>query len=232
MLQSGKPEHAALPPIWEKPHHGSPAQLSLRVTLARRHPLWDRKTEARSDTGGTLQGGASQTRGSRSSFCDQRSGFFLGGNSRYENAIALRTIHARLSRAGASDTRRLNNGGKRKYAKTIADSTAPTTLTIDPKREDKATSTTTKPRGTSARNCEWENTFATTRAVMRLKRAPVTGRPTATSLVWIDMAAIEHCGGSDAFVCTVPILSLDIVNIADIRWSRAWNTNKDYIKSS
>jgi hypothetical protein len=111
MLRIGKPEHAALPTIWEKLHHGSPAQPSLRVTLARRHPLWGRKTEARSDTGGTLQGGASQPRSSRSSFWDQRSGFFLGGNSRYENAIALRTIHKRFSRATGSSTCRLNTGG-------------------------------------------------------------------------------------------------------------------------
>lgn len=80
------------------------------------------------------------------------SGFFLGGNSRYESAIALRAIHERFSRAAASATRRLNNGGKRKYAKTIADSTAPTTLTLGPKREAKTTSTATKPRGTSTRD--------------------------------------------------------------------------------
>jgi hypothetical protein len=57
----------------------------------------------------------------------------------------------------------------------IVDSTAPTTLTNDPKREAKAVSTTTNPRGTNTRNCEWENTFAAIRAAIRLRRAPVIG---------------------------------------------------------
>ena len=144
------------------------------------------------------------------------SGFFLGGNSRYEIAIALRTIHERFSRADASATRRLNNGGKRKYAKTIADSTAPTTLTIGPKREAKTTSTATNPRGTSTRNCEWENTFAATRAAIRPKRVPVIDRPATTTLDRIDVAANGDCGDSGALVCTVRILGLDIVN-TDVR---------------
>jgi hypothetical protein len=138
----------------------------------------------------------------------QRRGFFLGGNSRYESAIALRTIHERFSRATGSSTRRLNNGGKRRYAKTIADSTAPTTLTIDPKREAKATSTTTKPRGTSTRNCEWAKTLAATRAAARLRRAPVIGRPTTTSVVRIDVTSIGDRGDSEALIFTVRVFSL------------------------
>jgi len=147
----------------------------------------------------------------------QRGRDILGGNSRYESAIALRTIHERFSRAAGSSTRRLNNGGKRKYAKTIADNTAPTMLTIDPKREAKVISTATKTRGTNTRNCEWEKIFTATRAANRLRRAPAIGRPTATSLVRIDVTAIEHSGGSDALVCTVPILGLDMVTITDVR---------------
>jgi hypothetical protein len=88
-------------------------------------------------------------------------------------------------------------------------------LTIDPKREARATSNTTKPRGTSTRNWEWKKTFAVTRAAVRLRRAPVIGRPTTTSLVRIDVTGNGYCGGSDALDGTVrilgPILSTSLI---------------------
>ena len=112
----------------------------------------------------------------------------------------------------------MNNGGKRRYAKTMADNTAPTTLTIDPKREAKATSTTTKPRGTNTRNCEWEKTFAVTRAAIRLRRAPVIGRPTTTSVVRIDVTSIGDRGDIEAIVFTVRVFSLE-------SGPRTWNAN-------
>jgi hypothetical protein len=45
----------------------------------------------------------------------------------------------------------------------------------------------------------------------------VIGRPTATSLHWIEVTAKGHCGDSGDLVCTVRILGLDIVNITDVR---------------
>jgi hypothetical protein len=56
-----------------------------------------------------------------------------------------------------------------------------------------------------------------TRAAIKLRRAPVIGRPTATSLHWIEVTAKGHCGDSGDLVCTVRILGLDIVNITDVR---------------
>jgi hypothetical protein len=44
----------------------------------------------------------------------------------------------------------------------------------------------------------------------------VIGRPTAPSLVRIDVTNSEHCGGINDFVCTARILRLDSVNVAGL----------------